>query len=56
MPKHRPYTLTPSDRIRIARQRVARQKREAARVDSIVSRRLENDIRSMMRDNRAGGF
>lgn len=38
------------------KRRIARQQREARRVDQIVQSRLERDIRTMMRDNRAGGI
>jgi hypothetical protein len=50
------YQPTASDRIRIARRKRERARREAERVTAIVNRRMENDIRRMMRDNRAGGF
>lgn len=52
MPK---TTLTPRERNRL-KIRIARARREQARVDAIVRRRLDNDIARMMRDNRAGGI
>jgi len=44
-------TLTASERIRLARKRVADARREAARADQIGRRREFSDFARMMREN-----
>jgi len=48
--------LTASERIRLARKRVAEARREDARVRQIVARRESYDITRMMRENRSVGL